>query len=78
MRKTLVSSHVHHVSGERMLVDLHRPLRSFKFQLSLLEGQLNLLSEDFVLICIMRHGIVPLAIFHILELLFRRDLMIRL
>ena len=61
-----------------MLVDLHRPLRSFKLQLPLLEGQLNLLPEDFAFICIMQRGVVPLAVFHILELFFRWDFVIRL
>ena len=61
-----------------MLIDLHRPLGSFKLQLSLLESQLNLLPEDFALICIMRYGIVPLAVLYILEFFFRQDFMIRL
>ena len=61
-----------------MLVDLHRPFRSFKLQLLLLKRQLNLLPEDFALICIMRRGIAPFAVLHVLELFFRHDLMIRL
>ena len=60
-----------------MLVNLHRPFWSFKLQFPLLEGQLNLPPEDFALICIMRCGIMPLAVLHVLELLFRWDLMIR-
>jgi len=78
LRKTLVFGHVHHIGGKRMLINLHSPLRSFKFQLPLLEGQFNLLSEDLAFICIMRCGIVPLVVFHILELFFRRDLVILL
>ena len=74
--RTFVSSHVHHIRSERMLVDFHRPLRSFKLQLPLLKSQLNLLLEDFALICVMRRGIMPLAIFHMLELFFRWDLVV--
>ena len=54
-----------------MLVNLHRPLRSLKFQLPLLKSQLNLLLENFAFICIMRRGIVPLAVLQILEFFFR-------
>ena len=71
-------SFLHHVGGKRVLINLHRSLGSLKFKLSLLESQLNLLSEDFAFICIMQSCIVPLAILHVLELFFRRDLMIRL
>ena len=59
-----------------MLINLHHPLRSFKFQLPLLEGQFNLLSEDLAFICIMRCGIVPFAILYILELVLQRDLVV--
>ena len=59
-----------------MLVNLHRPLGSFKFQFPLLKGQLNLLSEDFALIHTMRRGVVPFAVLHILKLLFRWYLVI--
>ena len=76
LRKTLVFGHVHHIGGKWMLINLPRPVRSFKFQLSLLEGQLNLLSEDFALICIMRHGVVPFAALHVLEFFFRRDFVV--
>ena len=61
-----------------MPVDLHRLLGRFKFQPPLLESHLDLLSEDFALICIMRCGIVPLAVLHILELILRQDLVVRL
>jgi hypothetical protein len=72
----LLFGHVHHVDGKRMLINLHRPLGSFKLQLPLLESQLNLLLEDLALVCIMGRGLVPLAVFHILELFFQRDLVI--
>ena len=52
-----------------MLVDLHSFLRSFELQLPLLESHLNLLLEDLAFIYIMRRGIVPLAVPHVLELI---------
>ena len=59
-----------------MLINLHRPFRSSKLQLPLLESHLNLLSEDLALICIMRRGIAPLAVLHILDLVLRRDFVV--
>ena len=59
-----------------MPVNLHRLLGSFKLQPPLLESHLNLLLEDLALIGVMRCGIMPLAIFHMLELFFRWDLVV--
>ena len=59
-----------------MPVDLHHLLGSLKFQSPLFESHLNLLSEDLALICVMRRGIVPLAVLHILEFVLRWNLVI--
>jgi hypothetical protein len=60
-----------------MLIDLHRLLALFYLDSPVFNSQLDLLMEDFALICIVRIGIVPLAVLFILQLFSRWNIMIR-
>ena len=59
-----------------MPINLHRLLGCIKLDASLINSQLNLLTEYFTVICMMGDGVMPLAISLFLELFSRRESMI--
>ena len=74
-----VSSRINHVSGERMLVNLHWLCwlcRDLELEPALLDGRLYLLTEDFALVGVVGRGIVPFAILHLFQLFGQWDRMI--
>jgi hypothetical protein len=59
-----------------MLINLHRFLILFYLNLSLLDGRSDLPSEHHALISAVRCRVVPLAIFLVIQLFSRWDIMI--
>ena len=65
-----LSLSIQHICWERMLINVHRLLsfRTIKFDSPRFNSRLQLLSKNFALIGAVRSCIVPLAIFHLLQL----------
>jgi hypothetical protein len=54
---------MHHVDRKRFAIDLHQLLGIIKLNFASLDGQLDMLPENFAIISSMRAGVMPLAVF---------------